>query len=49
MADFETLRVFALGALGGCLVELLRWWKLREANEYPVYVRKFGYWAITIL
>lgn len=49
MGDFESLRVFALGALGGSMVELVRWWKLREATEYPVYTRKFGYWAITIL
>jgi hypothetical protein len=49
MGDFENLRVFALGALGGCLVELLRWWKLREAPQYPMYAKKFGYWAITVL
>jgi hypothetical protein len=49
MGHFETLRVFALGALGGSLVELLRWWKLREATAYPVYIKKPGYWGITIL
>jgi hypothetical protein len=49
MGGLERLHVFALGALGGCLVELLRWWKLREAAEYPVYAKKFGYWAITVL
>lgn len=49
MGDSESLRVFALGVLGGVLVELVRWWKLREATEYPLYVRKFGYWAITLL
>lgn len=49
MGNFERLHVFALGALGGFLVELVRWWKLREATEYPVYIRKIGYWAITIL
>jgi len=49
MGDFERLHVFALGALGGCLVELLRWWKLREATGYPVYTKKPGYWVITIL
>jgi hypothetical protein len=47
--DPESLRVFALGALGGSLVELLRWWKLREAPEYPVYAKKPGYWTITAL
>src|SRR5262245_40583494 len=49
MEDFENLRVFGFGALGGCLVELVRWWKLRDAAEFPVYTRRFGYWAITLL
>lgn len=49
MGDSESLRVFALGALGGILVELVRWWKLREATEFPVYAKKWGYWAITLL
>ena len=39
--------IFGLGCLGGALVEILRWWKLREAPEFPTYARRFGYWLIT--
>jgi hypothetical protein len=49
MSGFDYLQIFGLGALGGCLVELVRWWKLRTAAEFPEYARKFGYWAITLL
>jgi hypothetical protein len=43
----EILQAFGLGALGGALVELLRWWQLREVREFPVYTSKLGYWIIT--
>jgi hypothetical protein len=43
----EILEVFGLGALGAALAELLRWWQLREAREFPVYVRNLGYWILT--
>ena len=41
--------VFGLGALGGALMELLRWWKIREAGRFPAYSRRVGYWVITVL
>src|SRR5262245_23621126 len=49
MGDPQIVKVFALGVLGGGLVELVRWWKLREAPEFPLYAKKPGYWAITAL
>jgi hypothetical protein len=35
-----SMEVFALGMLGGSLVELVRWYKLRDAPEYPIYAKK---------
>ena len=43
------LSIFICGCLGGALMELLRWWKIREAQAFPHYARKPGYWLITIL
>jgi hypothetical protein len=43
------IEVFALGTLGGALVELVRWYKLRDAPQYPIYAKKFGYWVVTFL
>jgi hypothetical protein len=40
-------QVFGLGALGGALVELLRWWKIRESARFPIYAARAGYWVIT--
>jgi hypothetical protein len=48
MNKFDFLQVFGLGMLGGALVELLRWWKLRDSDNFPVYARKIGYWVITL-
>jgi hypothetical protein len=45
----DSAQVFGLGALGGTLVELLRWWKIREADRLPSYASKAGYWVITAL
>jgi hypothetical protein len=45
----DLAQVFGLGALGGTLVELLRWWKIREADRLPTYASKAGYWVITAL
>ena len=45
----QSAQVFGLGALGGTLVELLRWWKIREADRLPTYASKAGYWVITAL
>jgi hypothetical protein len=40
--------IFLFGCLGGIAIELLRWWKLRESIEFPVYARKWTYWFLTI-
>ena len=39
--------IFLAGSMGGLVMELLRWWKLREVSEFPVYTKKPGYWFIT--
>ncbi len=41
--------IYLFGCVGGVAVELLRWWKLRESLEFPVFVRKPTYWILTIL
>ena len=40
--------IFLFGCLGGFALELLRWWKLRESIDWPVYSRKPTYWLLTI-
>lgn len=40
--------LFGCGVLGGLLVELLRWWKLRESETFPSYSRSPFYWLITL-
>ena len=42
------LEVFATGAFGGALLELLRWWKLRESDRLPAYAKSPLYWGVTI-
>src|SRR5438046_1015235 len=39
--------VFLAGAFGGFLLEVLRWWRLREAMELPRYRTSLFYWTIT--
>jgi hypothetical protein len=41
--------VFVLGCLGGSLLEVLRWWQLRERQQLPIYARSVRYWAITVV
>jgi hypothetical protein len=41
-------QVFLAGAFGGLLIEILRWWKLRDAAELPAYRTSLFYWSITI-
>jgi hypothetical protein len=43
------LTVFLMGALGGALAELLKWFQLREAEVWPAYAKSTGYWIITVL
>ena len=40
--------IFLFGCLGGVAIELLRWWKLRESLEFPIYSKKPAYWALTV-
>lgn len=40
---------FLFACAGGVLAELLRWYKLREASQLPVYTRSPFYWALTLL
>jgi hypothetical protein len=40
--------IFALGMLGGLLVELLRWWRLRESSDFPKYAYSPWYWGLTV-
>jgi hypothetical protein len=39
--------VFGIGACGGILIELLRWWKIRENKRLPTYARSKFYWLVT--
>lgn len=41
--------VLSLGILGGILVEVLRWWKLRESPALPTYARSPFYWSISVV
>jgi hypothetical protein len=40
--------VFGVGCLGGFLIELARWWKLRESDGLPAYARRPFYWLISV-
>jgi hypothetical protein len=39
--------IFGLGAGGGIAIEVLRWWKLRDAGTWPEYAKQYRYWIIT--
>ncbi len=43
------LSVFLCGVFGGFLSELLKWYRIREQKELPLYAKSIVYWAITIL
>lgn len=43
-----TGQIFMFGCAGGAVLELLRWWKLRESLDFPVYARKPTYWFLTV-
>jgi hypothetical protein len=42
-------QVFLVGAFGGFLVELLRWYKLKESPSLPDYASRWIYWVLTVL
>ena len=41
--------VFLLGCVGGMMIEILRWWKIREEPLRPAYYSSPFYWMITVL
>ncbi|WP_159012839.1 hypothetical protein [Acidisoma sp. S159] len=41
-------QVFLAGAGGGCMIEMLRWWKLKESPQLPEYAKSKFYWFITL-
>ena len=45
----DPLLIFALGFIGGGLVEIVKWLKLRDSINFPDYIKKPVYWVLTVL
>lgn len=41
--------IFSFGCLGGFLMELLKWYRLREEPTLPVYAHSVFYWTVSLL
>ena len=44
----SSIEVFLIGTLGGVLLELLHWYKLRHDEHWPDYIRSPGYWILSL-
>lgn len=41
--------VFACGLFGGFAIEVLRWWRIKDADNLPAYASSPFYWTVTVL
>ncbi len=43
------LPVYLCGVFGAFMYELLKWYRIREKEDLPKYIKSIVYWIITIL